>query len=165
MATQTGDPYAKARNEDPITGESGAHPLGVGVGAVAGGAATGAAAGSVTGPVGAAMGVVAGAVIGGLAGKAVAEKIEPTIEDTYWFEHYSSRPYYIPGMTYDDFRPAYHYGMVSRARYPGRKFDEIESELGTEWRKERAQSRLDWEKAKPATRDAWERAENPDRGY
>lgn len=160
MENKSTETRAAKRNEDPITGEPGAHPVGVGVGAAAGGAATGAAIGSVAGPIGTAVGTAAGAVIGGLAGKAVAEKIDPTIEDTYWNEQYASRPYYAKGMTYDDYRPAYHYGAAARTRYPGRKFDEIEPDLGAEWVKSKGQSRLEWEKAKHATRDAWERAEN-----
>src|SRR4051794_32509382 len=51
-------------NQDPITGEPGAHPVGVGVGTAAGGAAAGALGGAAAGPVGA----VVGAVAGGLAG-------------------------------------------------------------------------------------------------
>src|SRR3954471_5933763 len=95
-------------NRDPISDARGAHPVGVGVGAAAGGAATGAAVGSVAGPIGTAVGAAAGAVVGGLAGKAVAEQIDPTVHDTYWNEQYTSRPYYAKGMTYDDYRPAYH---------------------------------------------------------
>jgi phage tail tape-measure protein len=163
MATTNRDPHGK-RNEDPITGEPGAHPVGVGVGAATGGAAAGAAVGSVTGPVGTAMGMVAGAVVGGLAGKAVAEEIEPTAEEAYWNEQFSSRPYYTKGMTYDDYRPAYHYGLVARSNYAGQKFDEVETNLQAGWDKAKAKSRLDWEKARLAARDAWEREENSSRG-
>jgi len=159
MTSKNTDPKAKSRNEDPITGEPGAHPVGVGVGAAAGGAATGAAVGSVAGPIGTAVGAAAGAVVGGLAGKAVAEQIDPTVHDTYWNEQYTSRPYYTKGMTYDDYRPAYHYGAIARSRYPGKRFDEVESNLGAEWAKAKGKSRLEWEKAKHATRDAWDRIE------
>ena len=65
-------------NRDPLTGASGAHPIGTGVGAAAGGIAAGAAVGSVAGPVGTAVGAAVGAVAGGLAGKGVAENIDPT---------------------------------------------------------------------------------------
>lgn len=159
MATNKDD-RAEKRNEDPITGTPGAHPVGVGVGAATGGAIAGAAIGAAAGPIGTAAGVVAGAVIGGLGGKAVAEKIDPTIEDAYWNEQYTSRPYYTQGMTYDDYRPAYHYGIDARSRYAGREFKEIEPELGTGWNKVKATSRLEWEKAKFAARDAWERIRN-----
>src|SRR5512145_492740 len=96
-------------NRDPITGTPGAHPVGTGVGA-AGGAAAGAAIGAVAGPVGAAVGLVAGAVAGGLAGKGVAEKIDPTVEDGYWKDNYSKRPYATGNVSYDTYRPAYKMG-------------------------------------------------------
>jgi phage tail tape-measure protein len=66
-------------NADPLSKSSGAHPVGVGVGAAGGGAA-GAAVGSAAGPVGAAVGGVVGAVAGGLAGKGVAEVVNPTVD-------------------------------------------------------------------------------------
>ena len=61
----------EAAHPDPITGEPGAHPVGVGVGAVGAGIA-GAAIGMIAGPVGALIGAAIGAVAGGLAGKEVA---------------------------------------------------------------------------------------------
>lgn len=66
------------RNEDPITGEAGAHPVGTGVGAT-GGAVTGATVGTlIAGPVGTIVGAAIGAIAGGLAGKGVAEGMNPT---------------------------------------------------------------------------------------
>src|SRR5215218_8814958 len=88
-------------NRDPITGAPGAHPVGTGLGAAAGGMAAGAAAGSVAGPAGTVAGAVVGAVAGGLAGKGIAEKIDPTLEDAYWREQYTSRPYYSKEYNYD----------------------------------------------------------------
>jgi hypothetical protein len=71
-----------AAHPDPITGEPGAHPVGVGVGALGAGAA-GAVIGAVLGPIGAAIGLAFGAVAGGLAGKEVATTSEApgTISD------------------------------------------------------------------------------------
>lgn len=67
---------------DPITGEPDAHPVGVGVGALAAGAA-GAAVGAFAGPVGMVIGAAIGAIAGGLAGKDVAEapEVSPVNED------------------------------------------------------------------------------------
>ncbi len=56
---------------DPITGEAGAHPVGVGVGALSAGVA-GAAIGAVAGPIGVLVGATIGAIAGGLAGHEVA---------------------------------------------------------------------------------------------
>ncbi|MEO7762304.1 MAG: hypothetical protein ABIS68_10385 [Casimicrobiaceae bacterium] len=144
-------------NRDPISGAAGAHPVGTGVGAIAGGIAAGAAAGTVVGPVGTVIGAAVGAIAGGLAGKGVAEMIDPTLEDAYWRDNYSSRPYIASGATYDDYGPAYRYGVDSYTRYPGKKFDEVESDLSSDWNRAKGTSRLEWEKAKNATRDSFQR--------
>jgi hypothetical protein len=129
-------------NRDPITGTPGAHPVGTGVGAALGGAAAGAAAGTVAGPLG---------------GKGVAEALDPTVEDAYWRENYEDRPYVVEGTSYDDYGPAYRYGMESFGQYPGRSFDEVESDLSRDWQNRRSTSSLEWNSAKDATRDAWQR--------
>jgi len=145
-------------NPDPITGEPGAHPLGV-AGGASGGALAGAAIGAVGGPVGAAVGGAIGAVAGGLAGKAAGEAVNPTEEDAYWREHHTSRPYFKTGRTYDDYRPAYAYGWESASRYHGRKFEDVESDLSRGWDKARGATRAEWNDMKAATRDAFERAQ------
>jgi hypothetical protein len=145
-------------NPDPITGAPGAHPVGTGLGA-AGGAAAGAAIGSAAGPIGTAVGGVAGAVAGGLAGKGIAESIDPTVEDAYWRDNYSSRPYAEKNVPYESYRPAYRTGYEGRTRYRGKKFEQVESDLQRDFERARGNSTLTWEKAKQATRDAWHRVE------
>lgn len=127
------------------------------VGGVAAGATTGALAGGITGPVGAAIGAAAGAVIGAIAGKA---KADPQVEDAYWRDNYSSRPYVQSGSTYDDYGPAYQHGVDAHNRYPDRHFDDIESDLGRDWDNSRGKSSLQWENAKHASRDAWTRVKD-----
>jgi hypothetical protein len=148
------DPQA---NRDPLTGAPGAHPVGTGLGAAVGGAAAGAATGTVAGPVGTLVGAAVGAVVGGLAGKSVAESIDPTREDAYWRDNYSSRPYVDRSVSYDDYGPAYGYGVSSYSQYAGRRFEDVESDLGRGWDRARGKSSLTWERAKDATRDAWNR--------
>ena len=146
------------RNEDPITGEPGSHPVGVGVGTT-GGALAGAAVGSVGGPVGAAVGAVVGGVAGAYAGKGVAEKIDPTEEGAYWRENHPSQEWgNDPDHTYDDYEPAYRYGYTQAAT-SRTKWDENESELENDWEEFKGKSRLQWEKAKHATRAGWHRVE------
>ena len=131
-------------NRDPVTGTPGSHPVGTAAGAVAGGAA-GAAVGSSAGPAGTVVGAVVGAVVGGLAGKGIAEQIDPTVEDAYWRDNFMSRPY-ATDSTYDEYRPAYRYGWDSYSKHPGRRFEEVESDLSH-----------GWDRAKLATKDAWNR--------
>lgn len=144
-------------NRDPLTGAPGAHPVGTGLGAMVGGAAAGAATGTVAGPVGTIIGAAVGAIVGGLAGKSVAEKIDPTLEEGYWRENYVSRPYVSSEHTYDDYGPAYGYGVASYQRLAGSSFEDAESDLARGWNDARGNSSLDWERAKGAVRDAWTR--------
>lgn len=142
-------------NLDPITGTPGAHPIGTGLGAALGGAAAGAAAGTVVGPLGTLIGAAAGAVIGGLAGKGVAEAIDPTVEATYWRDNFSNRPYVETNASYNDYGPAYSYGVSSFGTHKGRSFDEVEPHLSRDWNASKGASNLTWDKAKNASRDAW----------
>jgi hypothetical protein len=102
---------------------------------------------------------VAGGIGGGLAGKAVAEKIDPTVEEAYWRENYRSRPYYENSYEYEDYAPAYRQGWEARQKYPQRRWDDVEPELGRSWSQTKSKSRLGWERAKSASRDAWDRLE------
>ncbi|MCW7538635.1 hypothetical protein OOT46_12355 [Aquabacterium sp. A7-Y] len=144
-------------NRDPITGTPGAHPVGTGIGAAAGGIAAGAAVGTVAGPVGTAIGAAVGAVAGGLAGKGIAEQIDPTVEDAYWADTYRSRPYVPAGSSYDEYGPAYRYGVESYSRNSGLGWEESEAGLASGWDDARGRSTLSWDQAKHATRDSWQR--------
>jgi len=140
------------------------HPAATGAGAViggtiggaAGGAAAGAAVGGVTGPVGAAIGAAVGAAAGALAGRRMA-KIDPDVEDAYWRDNYAGRSYVTGGSSYDDYAPAYRYGVDAYSRYPNRRFEDVEPELSRDWGTARGRSSLEWERARHATRDAWQR--------
>jgi len=147
-------------NPDPITKAPGSHPVGTGIGASGGGLAGAAIGTAVGGPVGGLVGGAIGAVAGGLAGHGVAEQIDPTVEDTYWRGNYRSRPYVGADETYETYQPAYRYGWESRDRFHGRKFDDVENDLGRGWDKARGTSSLTWDRAKLATRDAWHHVED-----
>lgn len=144
-------------NRDPITGAPGSHPVGTGIGAAAGGAA-GAAAGTVVGgPVGTVIGATVGAIAGGLAGKGVGEMVDPTVEDAYWRDAHTKEPYYTKDLAYDDvYAPAYRTGYEGRAKYHGRTFDEVESDLQSDYI--RNNGKIDnWNEVKDASRAAWDR--------
>lgn len=144
----------KSSNPDPVTGEPGSHPVGVGLGA-AGGGLGGAAIGAAAGPLGAAVGAVAGAIIGGMAGKDIAESYDPTAEDAFWRENYRARPYVTADDSYDRLRPAFRYGWEAQREYAGREFDEVEPELQQRWMT--ATPGMGWDRARHAARDAWQR--------
>ncbi len=128
--------------------------LGAAAGGVAGAMAAGAAVGGMTGPVGAVVGAVVGALAGGVIARTTADPVE---EESYWRDNYSTRPYVTPGSSFDDYAPAYRHGVEATTRYPDRRFDEVESDLGRDWSTRRGNSSLEWDRAKHAARDAWER--------
>lgn len=145
------------RNKDPLTGEPGSHPVGVGVGTT-GGAVAGAAVGAVGGPVGAVIGSVVGGIAGAAAGKSLAEGINPTEEDAYWREHHASQQWADRNYTYDDYSPAYRMGYEGPGRYH-RTWEDAEPDLQTDWDAYRGDSRLTWEEAREAARASWHRVE------
>ena len=87
----------------------------------------------------------------------IAESVDRTIEEGHWRQSFKSRPYVELGAEFDDYGPAYSYGVDGFIRHSGRTFDEVEPELANEWHQVRGRSRLDWPSAAPASRDAWER--------
>ena len=149
-------------NPDPITGEPGAHPVGVAGGGTGGALAGAAIGGAVGGPIGAVVGGAIGTVAGGLAGKGAAEAVNPTEEERYWRENYKSRPYFQQGKDFDHYAPAYRYGWESAARqdYTSRRFDDIENDLGRNWPNARGNARTEWSDVRFAARDAFERVRN-----
>ena len=134
------------------------HPVGTAAGAV-GGMAAGAVAGMAAGPVGSLVGAVAGAVGGAVMGGGAghAANPTPTSDDDYWREHYASRPYVRPGSRYEDYAPAYRYGAAAHGQHRGRRWEDVEPELRTNWARARGDSSLEWDHARDASRDAWDR--------
>ena len=94
----------------------------------------------------------------------MAETLDPSLEDAYWRVNFADRPYVAAGSTYDDYGPAYGYGVASYGRYQGRSFDQLEANLARAWSSARGASNLDWALARNAARDAWTRAGQPAKG-
>lgn len=94
-------------------------------------------------------------VLGGAAGA-----IDPASEAAYWRDNFKDRPYAQNATSFDDYGPAYGYGVSSYAKYPSRSFDDVEADLSRDWDGARGASSLQWDQARDATRDAWERIGN-----
>lgn len=146
-------------NRDPISAETGAHPLGTGVGALSGGLA-GAALGTLAGPAGALVGAVVGAVAGGAVGHEVGESVNPTAEEIHWREYYVQEPYAMREKSYDYYAPAYQVGWEGRARHHGRRFDDVEPELRAAYERVKTTASADWAEARAAARAAWNRVDH-----
>lgn len=154
---ENSDAVKELRNEDPISGAAGAHPVGTGIGATLGGAATGVAVGAVAGPIGAAVGAAVGAVAGGFAGKGVAESYDPTVEVEFWRKEYRTRPYYSEDYSFEDYEPAYRAGVESRDDSATGTWLDAEPRIHESWEKRNRQPKLTWKQAKHAAQDAYNR--------
>jgi hypothetical protein len=109
------------------------------------------------GPVGTVAGAAIGGALGGVASHGAVRVVNPQAEDDYWRVEYTSAPTYRSEYTYDDYGPAYRYGVASYARYSGGTFEEVDTELAANWEKSRLNSRLSWIEARDSSRAAWNR--------
>jgi hypothetical protein len=131
------------------------HVLEAGAGAVAGGA-TGAVIGAVVaGPVGLTVGAVAGGALGAVFGDRAAEAADKRDDLGHFEQIFREMPYYVDGMGWDDYAPAYRYGLETFRTHGARALAETEGELASGWGRARDGSRLDWPQARPAVEHAW----------
>jgi hypothetical protein len=79
-------------------------------------------------------------------------------DDSYYRNHYQSS-LASSGGAYDDYAPAYSYGTQMRSQYSGRQWDDVESDLRTNWesRNTGTGGTSTWEKMKAAVRHGWDR--------
>ena len=78
-------------------------------------------------------------------------------DDIFWQKIYTSRPYFTKGTAYTYYKPAYSYGSQAYAKFGGKRFDAVESDLRREWEGDAAHASYKWDAAKLAVRDAYER--------
>lgn len=76
--------------------------------------------------------------------------------DRYYAERFDSVDYRDADAGYDDYRPAYRYGIQARSRYQDREWDDrLETDLESGWERAKDRSRLTWQQAKAAVREAF----------
>jgi Protein of unknown function (DUF3606) len=75
--------------------------------------------------------------------------------DAAWRAAHRTRGYAAPGTTYEDYAPAYRYGVLVADKHGHKTFAEVEPVLAAEWLTVRGPSRLDWDKARPAVEEAY----------
>jgi len=147
---------------DTIEEKVGTHPI-AGVAGALGGAVAGAVVGMAAGPVGSLVGAVGGAVLGGVLGVSGGSGplIDTSAEETFWRENYAGRPYVPAGASWEDYEPAYQYGVRHYVQSDRpREWSEVQMHLAGGWEEARGTSRLGWEQAKDAVQDAWDRMRN-----
>jgi hypothetical protein len=102
------------------------------------------------------VGAAVGGIAGGLAGKGISESVNPTEEDSFWRDHYSTRPY-ATGRKYEELQPAYRYGWEARTRHEDRHWNDVEKDLERDWSTRHGSTGLAWTDAQHPVRDAWDR--------
>lgn len=131
------------------------HILGTGS-ATVGGGALGAAVGALLGGTpGLTLGAVAGGALGALIGQRLAEATDPRGDLGHYQQVYRTTPYYVDGMTWADYAPAYRYGLETFATQGGQSLEQASAALSDGWPRARNASRLEWPQAQPAVAHAW----------
>jgi len=85
-------------------------------------------------------------------------------DDDYYRKHFTST-YGSTGGKYDDYAPAYGFGsdMARDQRYSGRKWDDVENDLRTDWTSRYGSNTgSTWEKMKEAVKHGWNRLTSDD---
>jgi uncharacterized protein (TIGR02271 family) len=85
-------------------------------------------------------------------------------DDDYYRKHFTST-YGSTGGNYDDYAPAYGFGsdMSRDQRYSGRKWDDVENDLRTDWTSRYGSNTgSTWEKMKDAVKHGWNRMTSDD---
>lgn len=78
-------------------------------------------------------------------------------DDTYFRQDWQAN-YASLGGSYDDYAPAYRYGHEMRSKYQGRNWDDIESDLRSDWETRHGSGGSStWERMKAAVRSGWDR--------
>jgi hypothetical protein len=131
------------------------HILSTGAAATVAGA-TGAAIGAaVAGPAGLAVGAVAAGALGAVLGERAAEARDKRGDLGHFEQIYRDMPYYIDGMGWDDYAPAYRLGLETWRTQGGQDFSAAEPVLEADWSRARDASRLTWLQARSAVQHAW----------
>lgn len=84
------------------------------------------------------------------------EEMDPAAEYAYWRDTFVNRPYVEAGASFDDYAPAYVFGIHASAKYADQTFEDVEAELEREWHTVRGDSSLEWDRAREAASDSWE---------
>ncbi|WP_295953407.1 hypothetical protein [uncultured Xanthomonas sp.] len=87
--------------------------------------------------------------------------------DRYYADRFDTVDYRETDSSYDDYRPAYRYGVQARSRYRDRVWDDrLDTDLESGWERAKERSRLSWAQAKAAVREAFDsdRYDRPGRG-
>jgi len=89
-------------------------------------------------------------------GKTGQDRMNLDKETAYWREQHSKQPY-AKNYSYEQFEHAYRTGYNSFLKYPGKKFEEVEDSLASDYDEAKPTSALPWDTVRPAVSSVWER--------
>ena len=78
-------------------------------------------------------------------------------DQSWWRENFRDRPYVVADRLFEYYEPAYECGYLSANRYRGRKFEDIEPVLRTDFDRFERRGESTWDNMKDAVRDAWDK--------
>lgn len=138
------------------------HVAGTGGGAVAGGAIGAAIGGLVGGPPGLALGAAAGTAIGAVVGHKASDSADSSGNLGHFRQIFESMPYYVSGRTWDDYGPAYRYGIDTYREHRQRGLEGAEAQLQAGWDGAKRGSTLLWSETRDAIEHAWRELDESD---
>lgn len=79
-------------------------------------------------------------------------------DDAWWRDHYPELEGLEADRSFDHYEPAFHYGWDSAHRHPGRRFEDVEDEVGRGWEERRGNVGAPWAEMRQAVHHAFDRA-------
>jgi hypothetical protein len=76
-------------------------------------------------------------------------------DDSAYRSHWSSN-YATSGTPYEQYAPAYSYGSTMAGQHRGRQWNDVESDMRTQWEARNSGSPSTWEQFKGAIRHGWD---------
>lgn len=80
-----------------------------------------------------------------------------TRDKSWWHDNFQDRPYVSADRKFEDYEPGYRFGYESANRYKGKNWNNIESNLRSDWDRFEGRGQSTWENVKDSVRDAWDK--------
>ena len=77
-------------------------------------------------------------------------------DQLWWRDNFRNRPYVSADRRFEDYEPGYRFGYESANRYRGKNWNDVETNLRTDWDRFEGRGSSTWENIKDSVRDAWD---------
>jgi len=79
------------------------------------------------------------------------------LDQAWWRENFRDRPYVVADRDFDYYEPGYRFGYEAANRYRGKRFDDVESDLRTDYDRFEHRGKSTWQNMKDAVHDAFDK--------